>query len=120
MKHIGYTFSVICLMLMSGCDFIKKSSGQSITIKKTDSKFQFKASFPEYKTGKVYDYIEEVLLNTHIFAGNNDIKNVALNLGDTLRFRLKAEPGDVEIMMHKPDNTEIHARQIELSQFVHW
>lgn len=92
--------TIIC----SACEF-KKSNSQSIAIKKTDRKYQLKASFPERKTAKVFGYIKHSLNENKLFRDPESLKESEVNLGDTMRFYLKSAPGLVEITFRKTDNT---------------
>jgi hypothetical protein len=111
MKKINYIL-VLAIILLSSCDF-NKANRQSISVRKTESKFQFNASFPERKTGKVFDYIEKTLHSDRIFSSTHDDRDVEINLGDTIKFHLKSERGAIEILVRKQDNSFKHFKQIE-------
>lgn len=103
MKKIILTFAGLTIML-SACEF-KNSNNQSIAIKKTDSKYQLKASFPERKTARVFGYIKRSLNEDKLFRNPESLKESDVNLGDTMRFHLRSAPGLVEITFKKMDNT---------------
>lgn len=112
MKKIEPIFVALLLVLMLGCN-IGDSDSQSITIKKTETKYQLKASFPVRKTSKVFNYIKGALNEDKLFRDPEALKDADINLGDTLKFHLRSAPGLVEITFRKTDNSFKSYQQME-------
>lgn len=104
--------AAICSAFLMGCDF-NSDGNQSITVKKTDTEYNFKASYPERKTKKVIDYIEETLKDNQLFANESDRKNSDVSLADSTNFYLKAEPGLIVIDFKKQKNTYTSYKKME-------
>jgi hypothetical protein len=112
MKDIELILIAMGLTFLLSCNS-RNANSQSITIKKTDSKFEFKASFPERKTSKVVSYIEKALDENKLFSDSLAVTNADFNLGDTTKFHLKSQPGMLEITFRKIDNSKIGYQQLE-------
>jgi len=105
--------ATICIALLAGCASKSSSGNQSITVKKTDEGYNFKAVYPEQKTEKVIDYIEGALANDDIFGGEDDRKNGEISLADSNMFYLKAEPGLIVIDFKKQKNSYASYKKME-------
>ena len=112
MKKVALVFAAITITLLLACNF-GSSHNQSITVKKTDSKYQFKASFPERKTGKVLSYIKKTLKEDRLFRESQESKESDVNLGDTVKFHLKSGPGQIEITFWKMENSFLGYQKLE-------
>jgi hypothetical protein len=105
MKYAYYLIALMCSTTF-GCNFEGASQNQSISIKNTDAGYQFEASFPEGKTEKVVNYLEEKLQADELFLAASDVKDSEVNLGDSIKFYLKSSPGKLEIEFKKQNNSE--------------
>lgn len=69
MKNVNYLIVLISATLF-GCNFSGNSDNLSISVKSTDSGYNFEASYPENKTEKVVAYLEKSLLDDSLYTAD--------------------------------------------------
>jgi len=104
MKRIGMIIAIVGIALGLGCGFDGNSNRQSISVRKTDASYQFKASYPKKRTADVITYVENTLKDGQLF-GRGGISDSDINLGDSIKFHLQSEPGFIAIEFKKTGNS---------------
>lgn len=108
---MGYYLSVIIMVIMFFACKLNSSGGrQSITVKSSESNYQFKAEFPEYKTDRVFKYIERQLDTTRLFQQDNDQD---IQFDDHMKFRLRSTNGFLELRFSKNENAEVAWQKLQ-------
>ncbi len=104
MKRISIVLAFVGIAMGLGCGFDNNSNRQSISVRKTDASYQFKASYPKKRTNEVITYVENTLKDGQLF-GRDGINDADINLGDSIKFHLQSEPGFIAIEFTKTDNS---------------
>ena len=102
MKKI-YLIVALLAVMASGCR-LGDGTNQSIAVRSTDEAYNFKAVFPERKSKRVAEYIEDALKDERIFDKGYK-KDAEILLGDGRRFYIKSYPGFIEIDFKKDKNS---------------
>jgi hypothetical protein len=105
MKKIKIIMFGLLVMMMTACNL--NSSGLSVTVKKTDERYEFKATYPDRKTPKVNDYLKKAFKNEDdtLFLQVEGGKEVVLANGTT--FYIRSNPGIIELELLKKKNTSV-------------
>ncbi len=111
MKNINSFLAILCILILSSCNF--GSNRKSIKVEKTLNKFRFEASYPEHKTKKVVAFIEQTLKEDNLFKTSESVKDSQINLGDSIKFYLKSNPGYIEVEFVKNNNSETAFHKLE-------
>ena len=112
MKRIGIVLVFVGITIATACKFGADSDKQSITVRKTDTTYRFKASYPKRKTTEVLNYVERTLKQEQLF-GTDGIKDSDVILGDSIKFHLQSEPGFIAIDFKKTDNSFESCQKME-------
>lgn len=104
MKRIGVVLAFFGIALGLGCGFDNSSNRQSISVRKTEDSYRFKASYPKKKTNEVMTYVQNTLKDGQLF-GRDGVSDSEINLGDSTKFYLQSEPGFIAIEFKKIDNS---------------
>jgi hypothetical protein len=111
MKKTCKQLALVGLTFLLGCGF-GNSNRQSISVKKTANTYEFEATYPAEKTAKVSAYLASRLKGKKLFDADG-YSDSDLNLGDTMKFHLKAKLGFISISFKKDENSFPAYRQLE-------
>jgi hypothetical protein len=113
MKLFAILLGATASLFLSGCDFANHSNSQSLTIKRSESKFSLEATFNPRKLPKVMAYLEKSLGEPKLFSGPKDFRDSEVNLGDTLKFDMRVSSNSIVIKFRKMENSFNSYRKLE-------
>ncbi|MFM9908299.1 MAG: hypothetical protein ACKVOW_03060 [Chitinophagaceae bacterium] len=95
--------------------FLSCNVGNDTKVSLTESKtaLTFSAYFPDRKTARVQEFINDQLEHKSIFNTYNSEVEGAITLNDQTTFYLKSKAGKLEINFNKEENNEASVQRIK-------
>jgi hypothetical protein len=103
MKGLVLSIMSLTLFIMSSCN---KSDNLSISVKDTDSRYQFSARYDRKKTIAVQQFVNTALKPNRIFADHEEELKKDIKLDDGSEFHLDSSLGDFVIEFEKDKNSD--------------
>jgi hypothetical protein len=98
-------------MMLASCHHHRHNI--NITVNESGGIYRFTAYYPEEKTRKVQQLINESISPNSLFSGPGDYMDVSTTLQDKTRFAIKSSPGTLKIKLDRDENTVASYQRIK-------
>jgi hypothetical protein len=116
MKKTLFGLAIVTSLALSACGFSHRGGNISITTQDNPDNLNFKANYPEDKTGATQSYMETFLKEDRIFRSASDAKKVEIKLKNGMQFYLSYEPGFISIDFDRHKNS--YTSYIQLKKMI--